>query len=523
MTAASLFWRAFSAAHRLFDVVLHLMFRVVYSGKNEQLPPINNLLLLSSATSLATKIRKKKLKSVDLVQAFISRIKDLNPYINAAVAERFELALEDARKVDELIAQEYKTEEEIERETPFLGIPFSCKELIAVEGLPISSGLLSRKGIKATFNAQTVQLMRKAGAIPLVTTNLSELGMWYESYNKVYGRTRNPYNTNRTPGGSSGGEGALVGAAGSVIGIGSDIGGSIRIPAFFNGIFGHKPTPDIVSNYGQYPTSGEREFVPYLCSGPMCRYATDLLPMMKVLAGKNNSLLQLDSAVKLSNLKFYYMEDVGNHAMYSKVDADMIKALHKVLFHFENAYKIKPKKVDFRAMKLMYPLWASAISNCKAPTFSDELGEKKNKINFKFELLLWFIGQSRFTFPAIILGLIENIAIQNNEKYSIILKDLLSEFQHTLGDDGILFFPTHPHCAPFHNEPLFKPFNFSYTAIFNVLGFPVTQCPLGLGNEQLPLGVQVISNAYNDHLTMAVAVELEKAFGGWRAPCPVIE
>ncbi|KFM75690.1 Fatty-acid amide hydrolase 2, partial [Stegodyphus mimosarum] len=210
-----------------------------------------------------------------------------------------------------MIACSYKTEEELERETPFLGVPLSVKEIIAVTGLPLSAGLVSRKNARSGYNAQTVQLMKAAGAIPFVTTNISELGMWYEAYNKVYGRTNNPYDTNRTCGGSSGGEGALVGGAGSVIGLGSDIGGSIRIPAFFNGVFGHKPTSEVVSNYGTYPPSGEREFVPYLCIGPLCRYATDLIPMMKVLAGKNESLLRLDIPVKLNELKIYYIEDVG--------------------------------------------------------------------------------------------------------------------------------------------------------------------------------------------------------------------
>ncbi|CAL1299385.1 unnamed protein product [Larinioides sclopetarius] len=289
-----LFWKAFSVIHRLFDIVLHFLFKITYFGKRDELPPINNLLLLEPATNLATKIRKKKLKSVDLVNLYISRIQEVNPCINAAVNFRFEKALEEAQLIDEFIASDQKTEEELERDKPFLGVPLSVKELIAVEGMPFTAGLVSRKNVRAPCNAETVKLMKAAGAIPLVTTNVSELGMWYESYNRVYGRTCNPYDTNRSPGGSSGGEGSLIGAAGSVIGIGSDIGGSIRIPALFNGVFGHKPTPEVVSNYGSYPPSGEREFVPCLSVGPLCRYATDLTPMTKVMAGKNAALLNLE-------------------------------------------------------------------------------------------------------------------------------------------------------------------------------------------------------------------------------------
>lgn len=87
-----------------------------------------------------------------------------------------------------------------------------------------------------------------------------------------------------------------------------------------------------------------------------------------------------------------------------------------------------------------------------------------------------------------------------------------------LGDDGVFLYPTHPTPAPYHNEPLIKPFNFSYCGIFNIMGFPATHIPLGLGSEGLPIGIQAVSTCGNDHLTIGMAVELEKAFGGWIAP-----
>lgn len=119
------------------------------------------------------------------------------------------------------------------------------------------------------------------GGIPLAVTNVSEICMWWESSNKIYGQTRNPYNTTRIVGGSSGGEGALIAAAGSPWGIGSDIGGSIRMPAFFNGIFGHKPTFGLISNQGQFPDA-QGNLSKFLTTGPMCRFAEDLVPMFKV-------------------------------------------------------------------------------------------------------------------------------------------------------------------------------------------------------------------------------------------------
>ena len=136
----------------------------------------------------------------------------------------------------------------------------------------MDAGLMSRKAryARAASDAAAVQRLRAAGFIPLGVTNVSELCMWYESNNKIYGRTRNPYNLDRIVGGSSGGEGSIIGAGASPCGLGSDIGGSIRMPAFFNGVFGHKPSPAIVPNDGQVPLA-QGEAARYCTTGPICR------------------------------------------------------------------------------------------------------------------------------------------------------------------------------------------------------------------------------------------------------------
>ena len=144
--------------------------------------------------------------------------------------------------------------------------------------------------------------------------------MGMESSNNVYGRTNNPYHVGRTSGGSSGGEAAILAAGGSPMGIGSDIGGSIRIPAFFNGIFGHKPTTGIVSNIGQIPVA-QGIMDTFLSTGPMSRYAEDLIPLMKVLLKPNlekTNLLQLDNPIDLRNLKVYYMTNDGGNPLGKK-------------------------------------------------------------------------------------------------------------------------------------------------------------------------------------------------------------
>ena len=183
-----------------------------------------------------------------------SDCRDVNSTLNCVVDQRFEEALREAGDVDLRLAALSEAEKcQLFREKPFLGIPFTTKDWFSVRGLSWSSGLLARKDVKGETDAPVVAAMKEAGGIMLAVTNVSELCMWMESNNKVYGRTSNPYHTGKTVGGSSGGEGCVLSAGGSPWGIGSDVGGSIRIPAFFNGIFGHKPSAGIVDNSGHVP------------------------------------------------------------------------------------------------------------------------------------------------------------------------------------------------------------------------------------------------------------------------------
>ena len=133
------------------------------------------------------------------------------------------------------------------------------------------------------------------------------------------------------------------------------------------------------------------------------------------------------------------------------------------------------------------------------------------------------MGRARHTLPAIGLGLAEGLAQNDsqNQRLRRMNDKLREDIAKVLGDDGVLLYPPHPVLAPYHNQALLMFPNFEYTGIFNTLGFPVTQCPMGLSKEGLPLGLQVVGNHLNDHLTLAVAGEIERAFGGWVPPCEV--
>ncbi|MEO7092697.1 MAG: amidase, partial [Polyangiales bacterium] len=236
-------------------------------------------LLLASATRLASLIAKRDVTAREVVEAHITQIERVNPTIRAVVRARYDEARREARAADDRVKRGGD-----DPLPPFHGVPCTIKECFALTGMPNSGGLVARKDVVATDDATAVARLRAGGAIPLGVTNLSELCMWMESNNRVYGRTNNPYDPSRIVGGSSGGEGAIIGAGASPFGLGSDIGGSIRMPAFFNGVFGHKPTGGLVPSTGQFPVAAN-EALRYLTSGPLARRAEDLMPLLRILAG----------------------------------------------------------------------------------------------------------------------------------------------------------------------------------------------------------------------------------------------
>ncbi|XP_031300886.1 fatty-acid amide hydrolase 2 isoform X2 [Camelus dromedarius] len=447
--------------------------------------PVTEPLLLLSGVQLAKLIRQRKVKCIDVVQAYINRIKDVNSMINGIVMYRFEAAKKEARAIDKKLAENQEDEATLEKKWPFLGVPLTVKEAFQLKGMPNSSGLVSRRNAISKTDATVVALLKEAGAIPLGITNCSELCMWYESSNKIYGRSNNPYDLQRIVGGSSG----------------------------------------VVPNKGQFPMAmGAQE--QFQCTGPMCRYAEDLAPMLRVMAGPGIKKLKLNDKVNLKDLKFYWMEHDGGSYLMSKVDQDLILAQKKVVAHLETILGVSVQHVKLKQMKYSFQLWVTMMSakghDGKEPVkFVDLLGDHGKPIKPLWELIKWCLGLSVHTIPSIGLALLEEKLKYNNEKcrkFKAVEESLHKELTEMLGDDGIFLYPSHPTVAPKHHVPLTRPFNFAYTGIFNALGLPVTQCPLGLNAKGLPLGIQVVAGPFNDHLTLAVAQYLEKSFGGWVCP-----
>lgn len=470
------------------------------------------------AFELAAAIRNKWVSPVEVVRAHQTRLREVNPSLNAMVEERFEPALDEARQAEARVMSGGDL-------PPLLGVPFSVKEAIALKGAPFTSGSLVRRGVRAERDATVVSRLRSAGAIPLGVTNISEMCMWMESDNLVYGRTGNPYDPGRTCGGSSGGEGAVVGAGGVPFGVGADVGGSIRLPSFFCGVFGHKPTGGLVPTTGHYPAprAGARRIV---TCGPICRRADDLMPLLRLMAGPDGADLSVltdfewidCNSVTIRNMPILLCERLGGPV--SSVEEELVESVHRAAAALERR-GARLKSWTNKRTRQAFGIWAAAMSSAGEESFHALIGEGKppNLINEWFSLIR---GNPRHTLPALGLATLEKVVARLPSRGVGALidqgKSLRREIEASLGNDGLLILPPYPRTAPLHHRAMLRPFDWVYTALWNALELPVTQVPVGLSRENVPLGVQLVASRRMDHVAIAGAQLLEKELGGWVPP-----
>ena len=475
-------------------------------------------LTLRSATELARAIRAKEVSAREVVQAHVDRLHARQPRTNALARDRFADALNEADAADARIAASAGKDL-----PPFLGVPCTVKESIAVQGMPNCAGLVALKDRRADTNAPAVQRLVDAGFIPLGVTNTSEMTMWIESVNRVYGRTRNAYDPHRTAGGSSGGEGAAVGSGGSPVGLGSDIGGSIRVPAFFNGVFGHKPSPGLVPNTGQFPsTAGEAAFM--LTIGPLTRHAEDLMPVTRIIAGPDGQdercvarELGDPAAVDLSALRVLLADD----ASLLPARKELREARDAAARSLEER-GARCERVSLKQLRRALEIYLAALGDGAGTSLSELLEEAGVQPRGPRPWTEAARGHGDHTLPTLITLTLERLnrymPAARTQKAVAAAHALREEVGAVLGDDGILLHQPHPRVAPRHGATVGRAWVLTPAAVFNLLGLPVTQVPLGLNPRGLPLGVQVAAADGNDHLTVAAALALERRFGGWIPP-----
>ncbi|CAJ0593549.1 unnamed protein product [Cylicocyclus nassatus] len=489
---------------RIYFLIMNLIFDTINFFKTKQtVPAPSDDLLMMSATEAVRKISRR----------------EVNGIINAVVVRLFDEAIKKAAKIDKEIAEmdDAQLTEHIQSK-PLLGIPFTVKDAVEVEGQIITCGVYLHKENRASKTAEVIKRMEGAGAILIAITNVPEACFWVESSNGIYGQSKNPYDSRRATGGSSGGEGALISAAGSVIGIGSDIGGSIRIPSFMNGIFGIKATPGIIPLDGHVPMVKDFQ-EQMLCIGPMCRYAEDLPLMMEVMGGENARKLNIRDKVDFKNVRIFYMEGIHSPKM-ETLNSEMRKALLKAVSYMEQTFDLEAIRIDLPIATMVIEMLFTSLQ-AEGPTLSEQLislDGDKGSLNWRTEVPKLLCGKSVHTPGACFMSFFESIDRTTEEEkaeYRRLRERMTRQLTELLGHDGILLFPTWPRTAPYHNQPVFAPFDLGYTGLFNALTLPAVACPLGLDSHGLPLGVQVVGSHNSDRLLIAAAQQLSKAFGGW--------
>jgi len=460
------------------------------------------------AVSMAEQIRHKKLSPVGLVEAHLTRIEKLNPKLNAFVQVDAEGARRQARAAEESVTRGEKV-------GPLHGVPISIKSSIEVTGMKCEAGSKLRAGFVAAKDAPLVSRLRRAGAIILGTTNTPELLMAWETDNLLYGRTNNPWDLSRTAGGSSGGEAAAIAAGCSAGGVGSDGGGSIRVPAHFSGICGLKPTPGRIPATGHFPIS-VGPFALIGVVGPMARTVSDLKLLFEVMQGPDDGdpsaapvPVRWPSRDDLKKLRIGYFEDDGRTPVTAETRAAVrtaVEALKQAGFQVE---PFRPEGLE-QARQLWWQFFGIAggmllrpMTKGREADLSPILKQHLNHVATEPP----HTGQTLLD-TWIMRDLVRMELFSQMREYPILLCPVASipAFRH-----GERSWEIDGKTVQYLDA-------WSYTEWFNLLGNPAVAIPVGRSNEELPIGVQIVARPWEEELALAVAVELEGQRGAWQPP-----
>jgi Asp-tRNA(Asn)/Glu-tRNA(Gln) amidotransferase A subunit family amidase len=465
-----------------------------------------------SALEMAQRIRTREISPLDLADAHLSQIERLNPVLNAFVHVDPDRLRRDARAAESAVSSGKPL-------GPLHGVPISIKGSLEVEGMRCEAGTRLRAGFVATQDAPLVTRLRHAGAIVLGVTNTPELLMAWETDNLLDGRTNNPWDLERTPGGSSGGEAAVIAAGMSAGGVGSDGGGSIRVPAHFCGICGLKPTPGRIPATGHYPASGG-PFALIGVVGPMARTVADLKMFFEVMQGPDDGdtcaapvSLHWPSAAEVRNLRIGYFEDDGRTPVTLETRAAVrtaAKALGQAGFQVE---PFRPDGLE-EARILWKKFFVKAGGMLIRPMFNAREHDASPILR---QFLDWSAAEPELTAESLLEAWIRRDALR-------------TDFLNQMRKFPILLCPAAAIPAFRHGERSWnidgKTVDYfdawSYTEWFNLLGNPAAVVPVGRSmvaeSEGLPIGVQIVGRPWQEEQVLVVAAALEGECNQWRVP-----
>lgn len=455
-----------------------------------------------SVSALAESIRAGAVSSEEVVNAHIKRIEEVNPCLNAVVQLTADSALTRAREADRMLARG-------EIKGPLHGVPVTIKDSLETKGVVSTSGSKGRAEYLPDLNATAVERLFEAGAILLGKTNVPELTYYAQTDNLVYGRTNNPYDLSRTPGGSSGGEAAIISACGSPLGLGSDAGGSQRVPAHFCGITTLRPTNGRVSRAGHFP-SIEGLFGDFLAVGPMARYVGDLILTLPLIAGPDwrdpwtvPMPLADPRMVELQGLRVAFYTDNGVRAGAPEVAA-AVKASASVLSESgliveEALPEGLPQSFELY-LGLMAVGAATEIEALLQSTSADDI----------YPTLRRFLDTLRGAKQS--LSDFVNL-MMNCRKFQNRMLSFMRNYD-------VILCPASHCAAPLHEATEDEQYIavLSYAMTYGLTGWPAVVVRAGSSPEGLPIGVQVVARPWREDVALAVAQRLEAAFGPWEPP-----
>jgi len=454
---------------------------------------------------IAGGIRAKKISPVEVVEAHLKRIEACQPRLNAFVHLDREAARQRARAAEDSVSRAAPL-------APLHGVPLTIKSCIDVAAWPCPAGSLLRKNYVAGSDAPLVARLKSAGAILLGNTNTPEFLMAYESDNLLVGKTSNPWNWSHSSGGSSGGEAAAIAAGCSAGGVGSDGGGSIRVPAHFCGICGLKPTPGRIPATGHFP-SGVGSFSWIGVVGPMARTIADVRSLFEVMAGPDPGDA-LSAPVPLctrheTDLRGLRIGILESGAL-GRVTPETHTAVEQAAKWLADCgFTIEIFRLDLldRALDLWWFFFGPVIGHLFRQTVAGHEAEISPMFR---EYLSYATSDNPVTLDQFIAACAE--------------RDLLrAKILRQMQDTPVLLSPVSSAPAFRHGEGSYKPGTgyrdtMRHSQWLNLAGFPGVSVPVAHSNEGLPIGVQIIGRPFEDELVLAVAEALEEAHGPSQPP-----
>ncbi|MGB2624766.1 MAG: amidase [Candidatus Acidiferrum sp.] len=464
-------------------------------------------IIFGTIAEIAAGIREKKFSPVEVVEAHLERIGALQLKLNAFAHLDPEGARRQARAAEAAVMRG-------DVAGPLCGVPLTIKSCIDAAGWPTPAGSLLRKDYVPQKDATLVARLRAAGAILLGNTNTPEFLMAYETDNLVSGRTSNPWNLERSSGGSSGGEAAAIASGCSMGGVGSDGGGSVRVPAHFCGICGLKPTPGRIPATGHFPAGGGA-FGWIGVVGPMARTIADVRALFEAMAGPDagDALsapvpLREVQEKEIRGLRIGILESDALGAATPESVAAVERAA-KLLS--EQGFIVEPKRLQEldRAIALWWYFFGPVIADLIQ---KGAAGQEESMSPMLREYVALATADTTLSYD----GFLNACAERDN---------LREEILRQMEEAKILLSPVSARPAFRHGEGNWRNGErenyrdtMRYSQWLNLAGFPGVAVPMGKSSEGLPIGVQVIGRPYEEELVLAVAQAMERGRGAWEAP-----